>query len=273
MYGAVCQPIAVGTITILPVFDGTARLHANMFVDNGSPADWSRHRHMLDADEEFVVPVGGFIVRTGGRTVLLDAGVGHTSDPMFTGGAMLDSMRAYGIEPSDIDTVMVSHLHSDHMGWLEVDGRPTFGNADIFLGAQEWQFCVEQAGFGRSRAARMSVVKDRVQLIDADNVTIAPGITTRQTPGHTPGHTSVVVSSGSERVIVLGDALHCTAQLTETEWEVVFDTDPALAKRTRKALLLEAEQVGTSLLPCHLPGMSATRLVHADGKKQWQFST
>jgi glyoxylase-like metal-dependent hydrolase (beta-lactamase superfamily II) len=265
-------PISVGSLTILPVFDGTARLEASQFVQNGQPTDWSNHRHALDERNGFTVPVGGFIIKTGGRTVLLDAGVGHTTDPMFTGGELLTSMRTYGLEPGDIDTVFLSHLHSDHMGWVEVDGVPTFPNADIHLGAKEWEFVVKQAGFGHKRASRMNVVKDRINLIDGDGVTIAPGITTRQTPGHTPGHTSVIISSGDERIIMLGDALHCPAQLTETEWEVVFDTDPALAKKTRQALLREAESPGTALLPCHLPGMSPARLVHTDGKRSWMFS-
>ncbi len=271
MNGFTTAAIPVGNLAILPVYDGTARLQATDFVHDGRPADWSNHPHALDANNEIVVPVGGFLVKTAGRTVLLDAGVGHTNNPMFTGGAMLDSMRAYGVLPDDIDTVFVSHLHSDHMGWLEQGGVPTFPNADIVLAAAEWDFVVDQVGFGTKRADRMKVVQERVTLIDSDGVSIAPGITTRLTPGHTPGHTSVVISSNGERVIMLGDALHCPAQLTETEWELVFDTDPGLAKRTRNALLREAEEPNTQLLPCHLPGMAAARLVQAAGTRSWHI--
>jgi glyoxylase-like metal-dependent hydrolase (beta-lactamase superfamily II) len=253
------------------VFDGTARLEAAQFVQNGAPADWSKYQHHLDDEGGFVVPVGGFIVQTGGRTVLLDAGVGHTTDPMFTGGELLNSMRAYGIKAADIDAVFLSHLHSDHMGWIESDGAPTFPNATVRLAAAEWDFVVQGEAFGRNRAARMRVVSEQIDLIHADGETIAPGITTRLTPGHTPGHTSVVISSGNERVIMLGDALHCPAQLSEPEWEVVFDTDPALAKRTRQALLREAEVPNTALLPCHLPGMAPARLITAHGSSQWSL--
>jgi glyoxylase-like metal-dependent hydrolase (beta-lactamase superfamily II) len=263
--------IDVGSLTVLPVFDGTARLKASMFTIDGGPADWSNHRHALNDDDTFVVPVGGFLVKTGARNVLLDAGIGSFNDEMFVGGELLNSLRAYGIGPEEIDTVIVSHLHSDHMGWLEKDGEATFGNADVWIGAADWQHFVVNAT-GSRRAERLTVVEPNVKLIDADNVTIAPGITTRQTPGHTPGHVSSVISSGGERLIVLGDALHCPTQLTETEWEFLYDTDPMKAKQTRAELIGEADDPKTQLLPCHFPDMAATRLIKAEGVKRWVMS-
>lgn len=90
---------------------------------------------------------------------------------------------------------------------------------------------------------------------------------------HAPGHTSTVLSSGEERLIVLGDALHCPAQLTEAAaGEFFYDVDPDLGVRTRQALLQEAEQPGTSLLPCHFPGMQAARLLPATGQRHWVLS-
>jgi glyoxylase-like metal-dependent hydrolase (beta-lactamase superfamily II) len=259
----------VGDIVIEPAFDGTAVLRPDMW--RGS--DWTQHRHLLDGDGRLVAPVGAFVVRTSDRVVLLDAGVGDVHDEMFDGGALLGSLRELGVAPSDVDTVVVSHLHSDHMGWLEHDGAPTFTNATVHVGAGDWEHFVVQAAGGRRRAARLRAIEERVSLVDADSVTLAPGLTTRLTPGHTPGHLSTVVSSGDERVIVLGDALHCPAQLTETEWEFVYDVDPALARATRRALVREAEQPGTHLLPCHFPGLQSARLVPAAaGEPSWVLS-
>ena len=163
----------------------------------------------------------------------------------------------------------MSHLHTDHCGWLDSDGAPTFPNATIHIGAADWQWYVEDAKGGHRRAERLRSVQERVRLIDVDGMSIAPGITTRATPGHTPGHTSVVISSGTDRMIVLGDALHCPAQLTNTEWEFFYDVDRALAVRTRQQLLRDAEEPGTSVLPCHFPGMQAARLVPATGERKW----
>jgi glyoxylase-like metal-dependent hydrolase (beta-lactamase superfamily II) len=258
--------LRVGDIAIEAAHDGTALLRSEMWVGS----DWTEHRHLLDDDGAMVVPVGAFVVRTGDRLVLLDAGVGDIHDEMFDGGALLDSLRELDVAPDDIDTVVVSHLHGDHMGWLERDGAPVFANATVHIGAADWGHFVERAKGGRRRATRLRAIEDHVELVDRDGVTIAPGITTRLTPGHTPGHLSTVIASRDERMIVLGDALHCPAQLTNTEWEFISDVDPALARATRAALVQEAERPGTHLLPCHFPGMQSARLVPASaGAQTW----
>jgi glyoxylase-like metal-dependent hydrolase (beta-lactamase superfamily II) len=262
------QAITVGDLVVHPVFDGTAVLPAAAW----SGADWSAHRHLLDEHDSMTVPVGAFLVRIGDRLVLLDAGVGDVHNEMFAGGHLLDSLRAMGVAPADIDTVVVSHLHSDHMGWLVTEQGPTFTNATVHIGAADWAYFVDQEGDGPRRADRLRRVEHQVALIDGDGITVAPGVTTRHTPGHTPGHTSTVISSGDERLIVLGDALHCPAQLTEPEWQFLYDVDKDLAIRTRQQLLRDAEEPGTSVLPCHFDGMQAARLLPATGQRRWVLS-
>jgi glyoxylase-like metal-dependent hydrolase (beta-lactamase superfamily II) len=261
--------IRVGDLVVQPILDGVAILEPRMFTIGDEPSDWTEHEHLLGADGNLTLPVGAFVVRTGKEIVLMDAGVGVTDDAMFEGAALIENLAAVGLRPSDISIVTVSHLHSDHCGWLEADGKSVFSNARIRIGAADWEHFVLGAGGGRKRAARLRVVEEQVDLIDTDGVTVAPGITSRHTPGHTPGHTSFVISSGTERLIVLGDAMHCPAQLTETEWEFLYDTDRELAKRTREALVREAEEPGTALLPMHFPGMTSARLLPGQGKRQW----
>lgn len=262
------QAIRIGDLTVQPLFDGTALLAASLWTGS----DWTSHRHLLRDDDTMLVPVGAFLVRVGSHLLLLDAGVGEVRNEMFDGGHLLHSLAAAGARPEDIDTIIVSHLHSDHMGWLERDGAPVFANATIHLGAADWAHFVDGESDGPRRAGRMRAVESHVQLIERDGEAILPGVTTRATPGHTPGHTSTVLSSGEERLIVLGDALHCPAQLTEAEWQFFYDVDPELGVRTRQALLQEAEQPGTSLLPCHFPGMQAARLLPATGQRHWVLS-
>lgn len=259
------EPIRVGDLVVQPIFDGTAVLDPA----NWAGSDWTNHRHLIGDDGRITVPVGAFLVRIAGKLLMLDAGVGKVRNAMFDGGAMLDNLAALGVQPTDIDVIMVSHLHPDHAGWLEHDGVSTFPRATVHVGAADWDHFVVNAAMGSRRADRLRVVEGQVDLIDRDGVTILPGVTTRATPGHTPGHTSAIISSGDERLIVLGDSLHCPAQLTETEWQFIYDVDADLAVRTRQALMQEAETAGTVLLPCHFPGMQAARLVPAQGTKRW----
>ncbi len=258
------ESIRVGDIVVHPIYDGTAVLTTDMWAGS----DWTAHRHLLDDANRLVVPVGAFLVRVGGKMLLLDAGVGDVRDDMFEGGQLLQSLAAADVTPEDIDVIVVSHLHSDHTGWLERDGVSVFPRASIRIGAADWEHFVDGATHSK-RAARLRVVENQVDLIHGDGVAILPGVTTRSTPGHTPGHTSTVISSGTERIIVLGDALHCPAQLTETEWQFVFDVDAELAVRTRQALLREAEEPGTVVLPCHFPDMQSARLMAAHGQRRW----
>jgi glyoxylase-like metal-dependent hydrolase (beta-lactamase superfamily II) len=266
------EPLRVGSLTVQPFQDGVAVLEPSMFTVGEAAADWSAHAELLDTDGLLRVPVGAFVVRAGDVTVLLDAGVGPTSDPMFSGHELIANMAAGGVAPADIDVVFVSHCHNDHCGWLEQDGTPTFPNATIRIGAGDWTHFVDGAGGGRKRAARLRAVESRVELIDRDGEVIAPGITTRATPGHTPGHTSAVLSSDGARMIMMGDAMHCPAQLTESEWQFLYDVDRDLASRTRADLLREAEAPNTALLPAHFPGMRATRLLPAQaGPRVWSL--
>ncbi len=263
------NPIRVGSLLVQPIFDGTALLTTEMFTTAHGPSDWTNHRHLLDENHAMVVPVGCFVVRTGNEIVLIDAGAGDVRDEMFNCGAMLANLAAEGIQPEQVDRVIITHLHTDHCGWVEHHDRVTFPNATIHVGEADWIHYARDARGGRSRAAKLRVVEEHVELIDRDATTITAGITTRATPGHTPGHTSLVISSGTDRLIVLGDALHCPAQLTETEWQFLYDADPELAKRSRAALIAEADEPNTALLPCHFPNMVAARLLAGSGQRQW----
>lgn len=269
------EPTRVGNVVVQPVYDGVAMLGTDTFLHS----DWTNHGHLLHEDGRVHLPVGAFVIRTGDRLVMIDAGIGVASNDSFVGGELLHGLRDIGIEPDEIDTIIVTHLHFDHCGWLDsrgtndLDGAAgtsdvTFPNATIHIGAADWAHFVDDEGGGAQRAARLRSVADHVALIEHDS-TIAQGVSVRATPGHTPGHQSVVVSSGDERLIVLGDVLHCPAQLTESEWQFLYDVDADLASTTRELMLREAQDPHTTLLPSHFPGMQAPRLITAGGTRRW----
>jgi len=255
----------VGDIEVLPVSDGIAKLPQEYF----DGADWSRHQDLLDADGTVHCPIGCFVIRTGDRTVLVDTGLGPLDVAFLVGGELPGALAAVGVAPADIDTVVCTHLHLDHAGWLVHDDKTFFPNATVRFGAADWETWVVNAHEkDRIRNAMLLLeAQDRLAPIDSDGESIAPGITARAAPGHTMGSNLLVVSSGDERVLLLGDAVTCPVQLTEEDWQGMSDMDPALSRRTRDALWAELEGTDTRFTAAHFPDLQFGRVLRGNGKR------
>jgi glyoxylase-like metal-dependent hydrolase (beta-lactamase superfamily II) len=117
---------------------------------------------------------------------------------------------------------------------------------------------------------KLTPLADRLEPF-ADDTTIAPGVTVRHTPGHTPGSAIVVVSDGGERAMLLGDVVHCPAELMEDDWEAIADVDAALARRTREALARELEGTDIPLAAAHFPQLQFGRLLPGTARRRWTF--
>jgi glyoxylase-like metal-dependent hydrolase (beta-lactamase superfamily II) len=151
-------------------------------------------------------------------------------------------MEAAGIDPKQIDIVLISHFHGDHIGGLKnADGSPAFPNAEIKVPAVEAAFWADDAnqskanGFNKAQFANVKTMMAglKVTPYEADKE-IAPGITSIFTPGHTPGHMSFVVASGSARILVQSDVSNIPSFfLRNPDWQVMFDNEPATAVATR----------------------------------------
>lgn len=264
----------IGDIEIHGVIDGIARaVPSEAFRwgagDSTGPgledADWEPHRALLAADGMLEMALGGFLIRTGERLVLVDAGIGVFDRGVFKGGAMLDNLRALGVEPDDVTDVVFTHLHFDHTGWATRDAQPVFGGATYHCDAADWAHFVP----GDERATRkLSPIEDRLSTWDTDR-TLLPGIDVRRAPGHTPGSTIVVVSSGTDRAMLLGDVVHCPVELLDDEWATIGDVDPALAKRTRTALARELESDDVPVAAAHFPGLQFGRLLVGEAGRSW----
>lgn len=259
----------VSEIELVPVPDGTAKLPPFYFLGpDGSPVDFSAHEALLGPDGMIEIPLGCFLVRTAGRTVLVDAGIGPHDNEIFQGGKLPERLGAEEVRPEDIDLVVCTHLHIDHVGWLAQNGTPFFPNATIRFGSQDWDQFVSSVPDGDPTKQTMEMLKSagRVDPIDADGE-IAPGVSTLFSPGHTHGHRCVVLSSGGERIILLGDAVTCPVQVEEAEWQAMSDVDPALAKRSREALWRELEGSTDLAVAAHFPGLQFGRVLRGEGKR------
>jgi glyoxylase-like metal-dependent hydrolase (beta-lactamase superfamily II) len=268
----------VGDIEILPVHDGTARLIPTEAYLGTPEEAWAPHRRFLDKDGLLELALGGFLVLTSDRIVLVDAGIGTVNAPPFEGGHLIASLASHGVRPADVTDVVFTHLHFDHVGWATQQGTVTFDHATYRCDRRDWDHFVTNAQPQPPRSSRvgseggavrkLSPLTDRLQTWSMSGP-ILPGIDAMVAPGHTPGSTIIVVSHGTKRALLLGDVVHCPVELLDDEWEGLADVDPKLAKRTRVALAKEIEGTDVPVAAAHFPGLDFGRLLGGEGKRQW----
>ena len=195
-------------------------------------------------DGQVTIPFSPMIINTGSKLVAIDTGNGLGAFAGSKGvvGQARSNMEAVGIDPKQIDIVLISHFHGDHIGGLKnADGSPAFPNAEIKVPAVEAAFWADDSnqskanGFNKSQFPNVKKMMEglKVTPYEADKE-VAPGVTSMFTPGHTPGHMSFVVASGSSRILVQSDVTNIPSFfLRHPDWHVMFDNDPATAVATR----------------------------------------
>jgi len=187
------------------------------------------------------------VVNTGSKLVVIDTGLGLGMYQQSKGavGQFHTNLAAAGIDPKNVDTVIISHFHGDHInGLLGADNKFAFPNAELLVPAAEWTFWMDEANAGRfpepikgqfGNVKRVFGALGDKPAQYAAGKEVAPGITAMATPGHTPGHTSFVVASGSDKVLLQVDVTAAAVSLflNHPEWKLAFDTDGPLAEQTR----------------------------------------
>ena len=223
--------------------------------------------------------IGSFLVRSDGKTVLVDTGLGRTPQKFqgATYGLLLKDMNAHGVGADDIDMVVMTHLHGDHIGWnLAWAGnvpRPVFPNARYWVPRRDWDVYARGPGLqGDSIIKEQVVPLESLGLLDLmeGSQILTSNLTALPTPGHTPGHTSILVSSGGERAVILGDAAHVPAQAQETDWCPRADRDPDVSRATRIDLMDRMEREDALVASGHFPSPGFGRLVRLKGRRYWR---
>ena len=258
-------------------------------------ADLSRlveHRHWLEPvvmrGDELLIDIQTAVLEVAGKVVLIDTCIGEDKERPVRpewhqrrATGFLARLAAMGIAPEDVDIVLCTHLHADHVGWNTrlLDGRwvPTFPNARYLMGRTELAFWEQERARIGDGVNHHSIVDSVLPVVAAGLVDLVEpgevpfeGARLRALPGHTTGQIGLELESRGETALFVGDAIHHPVQMIEPGWSSALDTDPAAAALTRRAFLSEMAETGGLLVPGHFRACRACRIEKA-GADSYSF--
>jgi glyoxylase-like metal-dependent hydrolase (beta-lactamase superfamily II) len=264
----------VGSIGVTVVTDGARTFPlSDTFVTNVKKDEVNK---ALEAaympKDQMTIHFAPIVLNTGGKLVLIDTGNGPGELVASKGavGQLPANLAAAGIDVKAIDTVIISHFHNDHVnGLLTAENKLAFPNAEVLVPATEWKFWTDDGEMSRAPAGRMAdLFKNNRRVFDALgrkvtpyewNKEVVPGLTAIATIGHTPGHTSYVLSSGNGKVYVQSDVTnHPDLFARHPDWYGFFDQDPKQAQETRHKVydMIVAEKLAVQAFHYPFPGLA-----------------
>ncbi len=264
------QRIMVGAIEVIGLLDmvksyGAASVYAEVADRLGE------YRDLLDEEGKVELSFASFLLRGDGRTILVDAGNGPEAS-----GQLLEELAAAGVPLEDIDTVLFTHLHGDHTGWnLDRDtGALRFPRARYLVPRGDWEHYRAQQPPPNSFTRDVLPLEalSALELIDGD-LELTPSLVTLHTPGHTPGHMSVVISSQGQQAYVIGDAFLTPIDVAEPDWVTSWDWSATPMRETRRMLLSRIEHSNSLVAASHLPAGGLGHFVRSEGRRSWRALT
>lgn len=256
--------LAVGGFEVTALYDGPIDLDQKL-LKNARPEDVQAllARQFLKGPK-VQTAVNAYLINTGGKLILVDAGAAKLFGPAL--GNIVDNLKAAGYRPEQVDTVLLTHLHGDHVnGLVTPDGQRVFANAEVWAAKADADFWLSEAiaakapkdfqpFFKMSRdAAAPYVAAGKWHTYEGEQE-LLPGVRSVDTHGHTPGHASYLFASGGQKLLVLGDLVHSHAvQFARPEVAIEYDNDPKQAVLTRKKVFKQVAQDKLLVAGMHLP--------------------
>ncbi|MFJ3697741.1 MBL fold metallo-hydrolase [Streptomyces sp. NPDC090052] len=285
------------TVTRIKEFYGSVGMPPAQFFPDSQNGSWDEHRAWLAPDfwnpetDECHSALQSWLLRSEGRTILIDTGVGNHKErpyaPVWSrlDTNYLDNLAAAGVRPEDIDIVVNTHLHIDHVGWnTRLEGRdwvPTFPNATYLMNRRDFDFW-DPANENKSVLGRgnQNVFEDSVTPVHRAGLThlwedtyrIDKNLRLELAPGHTPGSSVLTLESGGDRALFVGDLVHTALQIAEPETNSCFCEDPLESRATRHKLLGRAAENNALVFPAHFGGRGAAEITRRGAKfaiKEW----
>jgi glyoxylase-like metal-dependent hydrolase (beta-lactamase superfamily II) len=273
----------LGAFNLISISDGTLSVPAAVFAANATPAQLQEVLKQSFQADMLTADCNVLLVDTGSQKVLIDTGSGSLNGA--TAGKLLENLQAVQIQPGDINAVVLTHAHGDHIGGLKGTNGLTFPNARYFIGKPEWDFWMGRSvdlpkfkGPADMKQKMIELAKTQLNLISsrvtpvAPNQEFLPGLSAIPAYGHTPGHIAVRIASGDAVMVHTADTVHINSiNLWNPSWTPIFDADQAMAAQTRQAVLAKIASDRTLMFAYHFPypGIGHLRS-RAQGGFDWQ---
>jgi glyoxylase-like metal-dependent hydrolase (beta-lactamase superfamily II) len=264
----------LGAFECFALRDGFYRYHLEDMFSNVPKAQIETVLQQSGLTTDYVeTPYTCLLIRTAAQWVLIDVGAGSLAS---TTGQLVDNLQAVGVQPSDIDTIIITHAHPDHIGGnLDVQGNPRFPKARYFMSRREWNFWTKDAmganfsWFASFVRQQLEPVLNRIQWLDG-NTEILDGLQVVEAPGHTPGQIALWLSSQGKRLLHVSDVVLHPLHLEHPDWLPVYDIMPDQAAATKHHLFNTAAETHTLVFAHHFPPFPNLGLIMKQGD-HWRW--